>query len=259
VAAAGSIAEVIERLERLERELPADDGVRWFNRLYLGVTRGLAAWIDAGGPEASPGFLGRLDVLFGNKYFEAFDAAAGLAPDALGDFPFHAWKPLFERRQRRDIAPLQFALAGMNAHINHDLAIGVQDICGELGVRPERDGPQYTDFIAVNGLIQRTEDEVKAWLLTGAVAELDRRFGPIDDAIAVWNVVQAREAAWTHGEVLFELSDSGFVEKHYRDVLDRSAGLFGRAILLPVGAFEGAPLTPSEIAPPEAPDRGGPH
>jgi hypothetical protein len=250
MAEAGSIAEVIERLERLERELPADDGVRWFNRLYLEVTRGLAAWIDAGGPEASPGFLGRLDVLFGNKYFEALDAAAGLPPGALGDYPFHAWKPLFERRHRRDIAPLQFALAGMNAHINHDLAIGVQDVCGELGVRPDRDGPQYKDFIAVNGLIQRTEDEVKVWLLTGAVAELDRRFGPIDDAIAVWDVVQAREAAWTHGEVLFELSDRGLVEQSYRAVLDRTAGLIGRAMLLPVGAFEGAPLRTAEISAP---------
>jgi hypothetical protein len=233
--------------------------VRWFNRLYLGVTRGLKAWIDAGSAQASPGFLGRLDVLFGNKYFEALDAAEGLAPAALGDYPFHAWKPLFERRHRRDIAPLQFALAGMNAHINHDLAIGVQDICGELGVRPERGGAEYTDFIAVNGLIKRTEDEVKAWLLTGAIAELDRHFGPIDDAIAVWDVTQAREAAWTHGEVLFELSDRGLVEQSYRAVLDRTAGLIGRAMLLPVGAFEGAPLRASEIAPPEAPDGGGAH
>jgi hypothetical protein len=238
VAGATTIAEVIERLERLEDELPVDDGVRWFNRLYLAVTRSLSTWLGEN-EQASPGFLERLDVLFGNKYFEALDAA-----DDLGDYPFHAWKPLFESRRRRDVAPLQFALAGMNAHINHDLAIGVQDVCGELDVRPKRGGPEYTDFIAVNGLIARTEDEVKLWLLTGAIAELDRRFGPIDDAIAVWNVVQAREAAWTHGEVLFELSDRGLVERSYREVLDRTAGFVGRAMLLPVGAFEGPALRP---------------
>jgi hypothetical protein len=229
-----TIADVIERLEQLDRDLHPDDGVYWFNRLYLAVTRSVSDWL-AENDQAAPGFLERLDVLFGGKYFEAFEAAT----DDLHGFPFRAWKPLFERRRRRDISPLQFALAGMNAHINHDLAIGVQDVCGERDMRPDRDGDEYTDYIAVNGLIEETEAEVKAWLLTGAIGLLDRHFGPIDDAIAVWNVTAAREAAWTHAEVLFELSDKGFVERRYRGVLDRTAGLIGRAILLPVGAFEG--------------------
>jgi hypothetical protein len=211
------------------------------------VTRGIAGWLTSN-EQASPGFLERLDVLFGGKYFEALDAASA----GLGDFPFHAWKPLFERRHRRDVAPLQFALAGMNAHINHDLAIGVQDVCGERDARPDRDAPEYQDYIAVNGLIKQTEAEVKAWLLTGAIGLLDRHFGPVDDVIAVWNVTQAREAAWTHAEVLYELSDTGFVERHYRDVLDRTAGLIGRAMLLPVGAFEGVR---SEVAAAEGLDR----
>jgi hypothetical protein len=243
---ATTIEEVIERLEALHAELPVDDGVHWFNRLYLAVTHAVSDWLDAN-EQAAPGFLERLDVVFGNKFLEAYDAAAA----GLDFFPFRAWKPLFERRRRRDIAPLQFALAGMNAHINHDLAIGVQDVCGERGVRPDRDAPEYQDYIAVNGLIERTEAEVKVWLLTGAIALLDRHFGPVDDAIAIWNVTAAREAAWTHGEVLFELSDRGFVEQRYRGVLDRTTGFVGSAILLPVGAFEGARF--SEVAPGEGP------
>jgi hypothetical protein len=248
MAPATTIAEVIARLEELDGELSVDDGVYWFNRLYLAVTHGVSDWLEAN-EQASPGFLERLDVLFGNMYLEAYEEAVGRSPDDLDDFPFHAWKPLFERRARRDISPLQFALAGMNAHINHDLAIGVQDVCGELDVEPDRDAAEYTDYIAVNGLIEQTEAEVKVWLLTGAIGELDRHFGPIDDAIAIWNVIQAREAAWTHGEVLFGLRDQGFVERRYRGVLDRSAGLIGRAILLPVGAFEGRRADPSRLAP----------
>ena len=244
MADAATIGEVIDRLERLDRDLPADDGVRWFNRLYLAVTRGVSTWLEEN-EQASPGFLERLDVLFANVYFRALDAVGG---GDLGDYPYRAWKPLFERRRRRDIAPLQFALAGMNAHINHDLAIGVQDVCGLLGVRPDRDGGEYADYIAVNGLIERTEGEVKLWLLTGALVEIDRHFGPVDDAIAIWNVVQAREAAWTHAQVLWELSDRGVVERGYRAVLDRSAGFVGRAMLLPVGGFEGPPLLPG-VAP----------
>jgi hypothetical protein len=238
----GTIEEVIERLEVLDAELTVDDGVYWFNRLYLAVTRVVSDWLDAN-PQAAPGFLERLDVVFGSWYLEAYDAAAG----GLDDYPFRAWKPLFESRRRRDVAPLQFALAGMNAHINHDLAIGVQDVCGERGVRPDRDAPEYQDYIAVNGLIEQTENEVKAWLLTGAVALLDRHFGPLDDAVAIWSLTQAREAAWTQGEVLYELSDSGFLEARYRGVLERSAGLTSRAMLLPVPTF-------SEVAPAERPD-----
>ena len=34
-----------------------------------------------------------------------------------------AWAPLVERRATRGVLPIQFALAGMNAHINHDLAL----------------------------------------------------------------------------------------------------------------------------------------
>jgi hypothetical protein len=250
MAEAGTLPDVIARLEQLDGDLPVDDGVYWFNRLYLEVTRGIAGWLTAS-EQSAPGFLERLDVLFGGKYFEALDAAADPLPR---DYPFHAWKPLFESRHRRDVAPLQFALAGMNAHINHDLAIGVQDVCAEFHTRPDRSGPEHKDYIAVNGLIKQTEAQVKDWLLTGAIRLLDHHFGPIDDAIAVWDVTQAREAAWTHAEVLFELSDSGYVERRYRAVLDRTAGFVGRAILLPVGAFEGRA---SEVAPTELPDGQG--
>ena len=244
-SSSSTIAEVIERLTELDTELPPDDGVRWFNRLYLAVTRGVAKWLEDN-DQASEGFLERLDVLFANMFFEALDAAQG-GPDLPSEYPFHAWKPLFERRHRRDVAPLQFALAGMNAHINHDLALGVQQVCAEIGRRPERDSPEYQDYIAVNGLIETTEREVKVWLLSDALMELDRRFGPVDDAIVLWNIIQAREAAWTHAEVLWRLSDEGLVERSYREALDRTTGFIGRALMLPVGFVEGAPAIPLTV------------
>lgn len=241
-----TIAEVIERLTDLETQLPPDDGVRWFNRLYLAVTRGVARWLEDNA-QASEGFLERLDVVFANNYFEALDAATPAGLDLPREYAFHAWKPLFERRRRRDVAPLQFALAGMNAHINHDLALGVQKVCAEIGRRPERGSPEYEDYIAVNGLIEATEREIKVWLLSDALMELDRRFGPVDDAIVLWNVIQAREAAWTHAEVLWRLRDEGLVERSYREALDRTTGFIGRALMLPVGSVEGAPAIPLTV------------
>jgi hypothetical protein len=37
----------VERLNRLEEELPPHDGVRWFNRLYLRVTEHVAEYVNA--------------------------------------------------------------------------------------------------------------------------------------------------------------------------------------------------------------------
>ena len=107
-----TVADVLDRMEKIEGQLGPDDGVRWFNRLYLEVTQRVAVY-DESGPQAAPGFLAQLDVAFADLYFSALDAAgAGAPPD---DFPYRAWKPLFDARGRRDVAPVQFALAGMNA------------------------------------------------------------------------------------------------------------------------------------------------
>jgi hypothetical protein len=234
-----TIDEVLARMSDLDKTLGPDDGVRWFNKLYLAVTDAVAA--NRGKmKEAAPGFLEQLDVAFANFYFDALDAAGGGAVPK--GYEFRAWKPLFERRAQRDIAPIQFAMAGANAHINHDLALGVQDVCAARGVPVGRDTGEYKDYTAVNGLIQKTEHEVKAWLLTGALLEIDRHFGPVDDLIAIWSVTAARDAAWTNAEVLSHLPDTGFIERHYRDVLDRTTGAYSRALLRPAGVFEGAPL-----------------
>ena len=152
MADAMTLDEVLERLNRLEDELPPDDGVRWFNRLYLRVTEQVAEYVTTV-PQAAPGFLERLDIVFANAYFAALDAAGSRGADLPGAYEFHAWKPLFLRRYARDVAPIQFAVAGMNAHINHDLALGVQQACAERDVRPDRDTPEYDDYTAVNSLI----------------------------------------------------------------------------------------------------------
>jgi hypothetical protein len=243
-----TIGEVLAQMRQLDTELDADDGVSWFNRLYLAVTQTV---VDSVGqiPERAPGFLERLDVVFANLYFEALDAAAG--DGVPRGYPFHAWKPLFARRRRRDIAPIQFAIAGMNAHINHDLALAVQVVWRERGIAIDRHAPEFQDFNAVNPLLERVEADVKVWLLTGALQELDRRFGPVDDVIAIWKVTNARDAAWTNSEVLSHLRDEGALERRYREVIDRTTGAWSRALLRPVGFFEGAPLI--RLAPGGAP------
>lgn len=221
-----TIDEVVARLQGLDRTLSASDGVRWFNRLYLEVTIAVRAYVRERPLEAPP-FLERLDVFFGNAYFAAFDAAEGHPQDVA-----RSWAPLFESRGNRRLAPLQFALAGMNAHINHDLAMGVVATCQTLAM--QSGGPQHHDYNAVNIVLRETEARVKRWLLTDALKELDHAVGDADDAAAIWSITRARDAAWVRAQVLWRLRDEPELTSPYLEINDRATELAGRALLLPL-------------------------
>ncbi len=199
--------------------------MRWFNRLYLDVTVAVRDYLAHHQLQAPP-FLEQLDVYFGNKYFDAFDGAA-----AGHDLP-ECWAPLFDARHEPRIAPLQFALAGMNAHIGHDLGIGVKEVSIALGVEPTSDGPQHTDFNAVNAILKQTEATTKQWLLTGAIKELDHAVAPVDDMAAIWSLERARDAAWVRGEMLWNLRDHQTLTGAYLAALDATVGMECRALLL---------------------------
>lgn len=227
-----TVADVLARLAAIDAALPADDGVKWFNKLYLEVTQHVVA--APGGNWAAPGFLEELDVVFARRYLAAFDATRA-GGELQVEYRFHAWKPLFEARHQTDIAPVQFALAGMNAHINHDLALAICDACAARRTEPSDDGPEHRDYEAVNGLIAKVEETMKAWMMTGLLKELDREFGPVDDVVAVWNVERARDAAWVGAEVLWSLRSLPPLRGAYEATNDRAVGFASRALLAPVG------------------------
>jgi hypothetical protein len=113
-APVASISAAIARMEAIGSALAPVDGLECFNRMYLDVTVQVNNRIGQGF-FADPAFMTELDVTFANLYFAAADTAG--TPGAV---PL-AWRPLVERRATAGIEPIQFALAGMNAHINHDL------------------------------------------------------------------------------------------------------------------------------------------
>ena len=57
-------------------------------------------------------------------------------PPPRGAWVSKAWAPLFARKDERGILALQFAIAGMNAHINNDLAHALVLTWHELGLEP---------------------------------------------------------------------------------------------------------------------------
>jgi hypothetical protein len=225
-----SVDEVIARLESIGAPLKRADGVGCFTRLYLDVTRAVQSQL-AQPTFANPAFLGRLDVVFAGLYLDAFDAHAR-DPHAVP----RAWAPLFELRGRRGIAPLQFALAGMNAHINRDLPVALVACWRELGVRPT----DQSDFNQVNDVLARVEGSVKQHYLGGTLRTLDRlvhRIDRIDDVVAMWDVRRARDAAWVNAQALWALRDDDRLAARYLAVLDRTVGLAGRGLLQPADTW----------------------
>jgi hypothetical protein len=229
MAAASNIAEVVARLESSAARLPHADGVACFTRLYLSVTNGVQERL-AGLTFGDPVFLARLDVAFADLFFSALEAA-----DDPKRMP-RAWAPLVEARSARGVAPLQFALAGMSAHINRDLPVALVATCRELGIELEEGSPQHADFVHVNRVLAEVEAKVKAEYLSGWLNRLDRlvhRIHRIDDVVAMWNVARARDAAWVNGEALWALRDQPELSARYLLALDRTVGLTARGLLVP--------------------------
>jgi hypothetical protein len=222
-----TVAEVIERLDSTCRSLPAKDGVCCFTALYLDVTRSVQAEL-VHETFANPAFLARLDVVFANLFLDALAAPA----------PPRAWAPLFEQRTRRGVAPLQFALAGMNAHINRDLPVALVACWHELGVAAN----EHADYLRVNELLERVEAVVKQRYLRGWLTTLDRlvhRFDRLDDVVAMWDVRRARDAAWTNGQALWALRDQPDLGERFLATLDRTVGFAGRGLLRPAETWLG--------------------
>jgi Family of unknown function (DUF5995) len=218
-----TIADVIMRMRLISNDLSPRDGVACFTRLYLAVTEAVD---EAESGFASPEFLTRLDVRFANLYFGALEA------------PPHAWAPLLEARGRTGIAPIQFALAGMNAHINRDLPVALVKTCEELGLELCRNGREHADFLAVNALLVSTEAQVKRDFLAGDLAIADEALGEVDDAVAIWNVERARDAVWTNAQTLWSLRASPDLADAFLLALDQMVGMAGRGLLRPVSRLD---------------------
>jgi hypothetical protein len=222
-----SIDEAVAAMTAIDERLPDSDGLKWFNRLYLRVTVSVRAAVG----EAQfndPDFLAMLDVVFANLYFSALAQAS----EGIAEAP-PAWRPLLEARQTRRIARIQFALAGMNAHINRDLPAGIVESFLALGGDPLTDELREQDFTSVNDILERVEEDVKTEFTIGVVGVVDRLGGSADDAVAMWKVRAARSAAWTNAQVLWGLREAPRLRARFFGKLDSLVGMAGRGLLLP--------------------------
>jgi hypothetical protein len=206
-------------MQALLAPLAQADGVACFARLYLAVTEGVAVRVG-GLAFDDPAFLARLDVRFADLFFAAVER------------PPPAWAPLFESRQRKGVEPLQFALAGMNAHINHDLCLAINSTSKIAGTVPQHGTVQYFDYTSINPVLDGLIEQAKQTLNVRLPGDSLPPVSHLEDLIAAWNVCAARENAWRNAEHLWNLPAmlaSGLI-----GTIDGFSTVIGKALPVPI-------------------------
>jgi hypothetical protein len=220
-----TIDEFADRLEAIQQALPLPDGLAYFNHMYWLVTVSVRDNVGQTTFE-DPAWMAALDVVFGNLYLDAVRASV-LAPDQVP----RAWAAMLERRADTRVAPLQFALAGMNAHINRDLPVAVCTTCRQLQTTPDA-GSHHADFDAVNAVLATLEPEIRQSFEDAFTSQV---VPGLQDVVANFNMVKARETAWTQARTLWFLQQFSPLEGNaFLTGLDHLTGFAGRGLLIPL-------------------------
>ncbi|MFB8117790.1 DUF5995 family protein [Streptomyces sp. NPDC055962] len=222
--AAGTVTDVgtvIERMRAFRSGWPPGDGVAVFNQVYLTVTETLGRHL-ADGAFQDREAVSALDVRFAEHYLAAVDTAVS------GGTPPACWRLLFQYRRHPGVRPLQFALAGINAHIGHDLALAVVDTCRTLDCAP---ADLEEEFERVGDLLVLLEEQIREDLMPGP--DLLEVADPLTHLAGAWSLERAREASWSAARMLWRLRAVPPLAEEFRVRMDAGTGLVGRFLLTP--------------------------
>jgi hypothetical protein len=217
-----SVEDVIARMQEIAAEVPDGDGAGVFNDVYLRVTEMVLERLRDGGVFHDDAFMADLDVRFADLWFTAYDSP-------VDDVP-RAWAPLFDERAAGGVLPIQFALAGVNAHIEHDLPLAVVRTCEAHGRTPHSLGVR-DDYEKVNDLLAGVEAEIRRSFLSELERSVDDDLTPVAHLVSSWNIDKAREIAWVNVQTLWELRRVDFLYDAYAAALARTVGMGSRLLL----------------------------
>lgn len=217
---------VVSRMRALGESWPEHDGLAVFNRVYLTVTEEVGRRLDGGYfPDGRAATA--LDLRFAERYLSVAEERAGERA-GQGSVPA-CWRPLVQSRRHPGVRPLQFALAGINAHIGHDLALAVVDTCRALGCEP---GDLEDEFEQVGVILVALEERIREDVMPGP--DLLQVADPLTHLIGAWSLEQAREAAWSAARALWALRGLPGLAGEFAERLDATVGFTNRVLLTPL-------------------------
>ena len=234
-----SISDVVQILENIESICADGDGLKWFNWLYLQVTQAVQARANASDLTNSPSpasftnptWVASLDVAFARHYFSAVETSLTASSEEATP---GCWQALFAQRNQLSLTRIQFALAGMNAHINHDLPQAILATCQATSIAPQHGTIQYNDYTALDTTLDSLVNAAKVTLRVRLLGNDLPPVSALDNTLAAWSVAAAREAAWNNAELLFHLADAPLLASSFLGTLDGLTALASKTLLVSV-------------------------
>lgn len=219
-----SIEDVINGLEWLEKYCLENDDLRGvFATAYLHITRSIhhqllqKMFIDNPWTE-------KYLVRFGELYRVAVVNFDRPNPSRIPK----SWKISFQTAEQKEGYVIQHLLLGINAHINHDLAIALYDV----GIRTNQ-LDKYSDHNLVNRILEDATDGLKSEVsakYAPILRNLDRAAGTLDDELINFSIPKAREHAWTFAVALTSAPDNQ-TRNLIKRSLDEQAAVLARLII----------------------------
>lgn len=219
---AETIDQVIQRLDDIiSWSISNKSRLGYFAALYRKVTLSVKAGIGDGFFEDAER-MERLDVIFANRYLEAFEQ------NQQKTTPTRSWHIAFEASKHWWPIVLQHLLLGMNAHINLDLGIAAARTSPGQAIHNLRN-----DFNRINEILTALVDGVESklsevWPVLGL---LDYIGGKNDEVVINFSIEKARDHAWTVAQELAPHSPTDQVPRI--DVLDKQIAMLGILIRHP--------------------------
>jgi hypothetical protein len=161
--------------------------IGYFVALYERVTANVRHALIAGNVFDDAPRMERLDVIFANRFLEAWDRhAAGLKPT-------DSWAVAFDRLDDPGPLVVQHLMLGMNAHINLDLGIAAATVAP---TRPQLEA-LHADFNRINDVLSRLVKMVEVQLTTicpplSRLADLVT----VEERIFDFGMAASRDVAW---------------------------------------------------------------
>ena len=220
-------AQVLARLDHIQELFSENDGIARFNYVYRQTTRNMKAAIE-GGRFANADFMERFTIQFADHYFRAFDAYAGGRDNEVP----RAWRPLFLlHTQVTGYDPVQFVIAGMDAHIGRDLPVVLSELFNDDDAYPRKESDTYLDYKMVNTILKETFDDVHDHILTNCDDVLGSLFCSASDEAAIPTIAVLRRKAWFDGHVLWKERNTSISRSAYLTALDSGTSGVIRVVL----------------------------
>ncbi len=190
------------RIERWQRD---GDPRAIFLSCYRMMTANMLEAVRRG-QFADGGWVNHLLHRFADYYFMALQAYE----EGLGSVPA-VWQAAFYAATREKYSPLQNLLLGVNAHINYDLVLTLEELLQPewQGLSPSERAMRRSDHNRVNRVIAATIDAVQDQILEPAMPlmqAVDVLLGRMDEGLISGMITRWRGKVWQHAVYLVETS-----------------------------------------------------